>query len=137
MYSKILELQKNNSLKIIIISFTILFLCPVNLIKINNINSNNITNFEESDMLKTSAYDDNIGFPICIDDHSMSNQKSCSDGEGGIIVVWDDSRNFSTNRRDVYAQRVNGYGDIQWAEKGVPISIEVEDQDCVKIYSDG
>ncbi len=137
MYSKILELKKNNSLKIIVISFSVLFLCSANLIKINKINSNNITNFEESDTLKTSAYNDNIGFPICIDDQYMSNPKSCSDGQGGIIVVWDDSRNFSINRYDVYAQRVNGSGDIQWAENGVPISTEVEDQDCVEICSDG
>ncbi|MBN1215572.1 MAG: hypothetical protein JXA99_09010, partial [Candidatus Lokiarchaeota archaeon] len=131
------ELKKNSSLKTIIISFSVLFLFSANLIKIDNNNSNNITDFEKSDTLKTSAYDDNIGFPICINDTYMANPKSCSDGEGGIIVVWDDARNFTTNGYDVYAQRVNDFGDIQWAEKGVPISIEVEDQDCVKIYSDG
>jgi hypothetical protein len=40
-----------------------------------------------------------------------------SDQAGGAIVVWEDVR----GNGDVYAQRVNGAGVVQWAADGVPV----------------
>jgi hypothetical protein len=43
-----------------------------------------------------------------------------SDGAGGVIVVWDDARDTSdVVAEDIYAQRVNGNGVMQWNPKGV------------------
>jgi len=42
-----------------------------------------------------------------------------SDGQGGVIVVWEDEReNFSS----IYAQRVDSAGNPLWAENGVPLA---------------
>lgn len=40
------------------------------------------------------------------------------DGEGGFVATWHDTRNDS---RDVYAQRVDKYGNIIWNEAGVQV----------------
>lgn len=41
-----------------------------------------------------------------------------SDGGGGVIVAWTDSRNAGSSN-DIYAQRLNGSGVAQWAADGV------------------
>ena len=45
--------------------------------------------------------------------------KSAKDGEGGFIFAWQDKRNINT---DLYAQRINADGQIQWAENGIQIT---------------
>jgi hypothetical protein len=42
-----------------------------------------------------------------------------SDGSGGAIISWWDKRSSSTP--DIYAQRINSSGQIQWATNGVPV----------------
>ncbi|UCF79235.1 MAG: hypothetical protein JSW03_02980 [Candidatus Eiseniibacteriota bacterium] len=42
-----------------------------------------------------------------------------SDGNGGAILAWRDPRN--TSNYDIYAQRVDGSGEVSWAENGIPI----------------
>jgi len=49
------------------------------------------------------------------------NIQICSDGIGGAIIAWIDFRSNSTT--DIYAQRVDSTGNVQWAINGVPISI--------------
>ena len=53
-----------------------------------------------------------------------------STGDGGIIMAW-------SSGGDVYAQRVNSSGEIQWAEGGVAISLAGGGQYHVRIISDG
>jgi len=43
-----------------------------------------------------------------------------SDGEGGAIITWEDWRNGSLNT-DIYAQRINSSGAVQWTANGVAI----------------
>jgi len=45
---------------------------------------------------------------------------SISDGSGGAIVAWSDSRNGGGDW-DIYAQRVDGDGNVLWQAHGVPI----------------
>ena len=42
-----------------------------------------------------------------------------SDGAGGAIITWQDSRSGGS---DIYAQRIVGSGGVQWTADGVPIS---------------
>ena len=44
-----------------------------------------------------------------------------ADGTGGAVVVWKDRRTFANY--DVYAQRVNASGAIQWAVNGVALCV--------------
>ena len=60
----------------------------------------------------------------------------CSDGAGGVIVVWSDFR--STTSFDIYAQRQGPALGILWAVGGVVINNNVGyDQTDPKIVSDG
>ncbi|MEK9138788.1 MAG: hypothetical protein AAB393_16825, partial [Bacteroidota bacterium] len=58
-----------------------------------------------------------------------------SDGAGGAIITWHDSR--SGTNADIYAQRINGSGGVQWTANGVAISIAGNHQVGPTIVSDG
>src|SRR6267143_888066 len=58
-----------------------------------------------------------------------------SDGSGGAIITWQDLR--SGTSIDIYAQRINASGAVQWTGDGVPISIASNDQLYPAIASDG
>jgi hypothetical protein len=47
--------------------------------------------------------------------------KIASDGNGGAIIAWGDTRNGGTNNEDLYVQRVNGAGVAQWSANGMPV----------------
>ena len=66
------------------------------------------------------------GIPICAATERQSNPKITSDGAGGAIVAWNDARGLSD--LDIFAQRVNSSGAIQWALDGVPVCTATEDQ---------
>jgi predicted lipoprotein with Yx(FWY)xxD motif len=57
-----------------------------------------------------------------------------SDGAGGAIVAWEDSRGVG---KDVYAQRVNANGTPQWTADGVALCTFGNDQMRLAITTDG
>ncbi len=57
------------------------------------------------------------------------------DGAGGAIVTWEDRRNNDTS--DIYAQRVNANGVVQWTANGVALCIAPKNQTFPVIVSDG
>jgi hypothetical protein len=57
------------------------------------------------------------------------------DGAGGAIMTWEDVRNGSY--KDVYAQRINGSGAVQWTTDGVAVCAAALHQDKVRIAADG
>ena len=59
------------------------------------------------------------GNPVCNANNSQSFPLAVPDGAGGAIVAWQDFR--SDNVLDIYAQRVNSSGYIQWVANGVAI----------------
>lgn len=61
--------------------------------------------------------------------------RAVSDGIGGMIIAWMDIR--SGTSFDLYAQRVNGSGAVQWTSDGVPISTAAGSQQHPQIISDG
>jgi hypothetical protein len=54
-----------------------------------------------------------------------------SDGEGGIIVVWTDSRNGNC---DIFAQRIDNNGTVLWDSSGVEICIAIDWQ-CTPVIT--
>ncbi len=85
----------------------------------------------------------NLGIPqwapngvyLCV----LANQQSAplivSDGAGGAVVTWIDSRNGIDY--DIYAQRVNVSGVQQWTANGVALCTAIRDQFISGIASDG
>lgn len=62
------------------------------------------------------------------------NPNICSDGANGAIITWQDS---TVNDWDVYAQKINGIGQIQWPANGVVVSDAIEIQSHPKNIPDG
>jgi hypothetical protein len=56
-----------------------------------------------------------------------------NDGLGGAIITWQDKRN---GFYDIYAQRINSSGDIQWVNNGTIICDAGDDQELPQIISD-
>jgi hypothetical protein len=63
-----------------------------------------------------------VGVPICTfaGTQPFSSFQITNDGSNGAIIVWDDAR--VTTNQDIYAQRINSAGLVQWATDGVLIS---------------
>ena len=59
-----------------------------------------------------------------------------SDGHGGAIIAWDDTRNTST-KADVYVQHINSSGVLQWGATGSTVCSADQDQSNVQIIGDG
>ena len=76
------------------------------------------------------------GVALCA---AMSDQYDlaiASDGAGGAIVTWYDYRSAPTGY-DIYAQRVDAYGVVQWTTDGVALCTEENHQMAPTIASDG
>lgn len=58
-----------------------------------------------------------------------------SDGSGGAIVAWEDARTGGTE--NIYAQRVNTAGIVQWVANGVVISNAANKQSEIHMVEDG
>lgn len=71
------------------------------------INSAGQTAWTQDGIVICNAYSDQI-LPSII-----------SDGDGGAIIVWQD---FRFSGWDVYAQKINSSGGIEWAQNGITIS---------------
>ena len=72
---------------------------------------------------------------ISTETNDRINPASAGDGSGGSIIAWQDKR--SGTNYDIYAQRVNASGDVQWAANGVAICSADSDQVSPAIISDG
>jgi|GEM_PF-1647869 len=71
---------------------------------------------------------------ICSADNDQIRPAIISDGDGGAIIAWQDKR---SGGYDIYAQRVNASGVVQWAANGVAICSVDNDQVRPAIISDG
>lgn len=76
------------------------------------------------------------GVAIGTSTNAQTSPKLISDGLGGAIIVWEDNRTDGTTR-DIYAQRVNSAGTVQWAANGVALVTATGDQGDIAITADG
>ncbi len=76
------------------------------------------------------------GVAICTIQYGGSHPTIASDDAGGAIITWEDLREGSLNF-DIYAQKINALGIVQWTENGVAICQAIEDQVVPTIISDG
>jgi hypothetical protein len=74
------------------------------------------------------------GIAICASAYTQINPAIVSDGSGGAIIGWRDER---SGERDIYAQRVNASGAVQWAANGIAVCTATGSQEDPKIISDG
>lgn len=74
------------------------------------------------------------GVALCNDPLDQDLFTIVSDGSGGAIVAWQDKRNGSY---DIYAQRINAAGAVQWTANGIVISNAANDQTTPIVIADG
>ena len=74
------------------------------------------------------------GVLVCDDPSDQVRHRIASDGAGGVIVVWDDDRVAAD--WNVYAQRIDASGSIQWEPAGIPICTEAGQQTFPQLVSD-
>ena len=78
--------------------------------------------------------DPTVNSPICTASNSMF-PVLVNDGAGGAIIAWQDQRKVSD--WDIYAQRINADGIVQWGVNGVKIADTTGGQSYPSIVSDG
>jgi hypothetical protein len=74
------------------------------------------------------------GVAVCTAPYWQENPFIASDGAGGAIVAWEDSRSYE---RDIYAQRISAAGTVRWPANGVPLCTATAEQYGPTIVSDG
>lgn len=74
------------------------------------------------------------GVIICNDASAPASLEIANDGNGGAIITWFDNRSGNNN---IYAQKVNSVGVVQWAANGAVICNAANDQNSPKLTSDG
>lgn len=66
--------------------------------------------------------------------NNQENPTLASDGAGGAIITWQDARDGAA---DIYAQRVNASGNVQWTADGIVVCNAGDPQIYPRIVSDG
>jgi hypothetical protein len=74
------------------------------------------------------------GLAICTVSGRQDNPRIISDGQGGAIITWNDSRNGHTK---IYAQAIDSSGALKWTQNGVAICTASGNQGSQTIVSDG
>jgi fibronectin type 3 domain-containing protein len=77
--------------------------------------------------------DPNLNNAICPATNGQTNPTIVSDGSGGAIITWQDSRSGN----HIYAQRINASGTLQWTASGVAVCTAIGTQQFPTIVSDG
>jgi hypothetical protein len=73
------------------------------------------------------------GVAMCATTGVQESPALVADGAGGAFVAWDDNR---SGNYDIYAQRVNASGAVQWAANGVVLCNSAGDQGSAAIVAD-
>ncbi|MBL0176515.1 MAG: choice-of-anchor D domain-containing protein [Ignavibacteria bacterium] len=76
------------------------------------------------------------GIPICTATNNQYIPYIARDGQGGVIIVWEDRRNGNING-DIYAQRLDANGNALWPADGLLISSAANTQTSPVVLNDG
>jgi len=75
------------------------------------------------------------GVMACVEPSSQMGSRVMGNGSGGATVIWNDYRNGADV--DLYAQRVDAGGNVQWAPDGVIVVSAAGDQRSAGLAGDG
>ncbi len=76
----------------------------------------------------------NGGVAVCTATNSQEAPTIVADGQGGALIAWADRRGADA---DVYVQRINASGAVQWAADGVALCTSAGDQTDLALVPDG
>lgn len=75
------------------------------------------------------------GVAVCTEKYDQRNPRLVSDDKGGAIFVWQDKRKGS--HYDIYSQRIDGKGEVQWTANGIPVCTAENSQYEPQLAADG
>ncbi len=73
-------------------------------------------------------WNDGASVSVVVWDWDQSGPTICTDGAGGAVIAWNDSRD---DVGDVYAQRLDLVGTALWTANGVAVCVQSGDQDAI------
>jgi hypothetical protein len=76
------------------------------------------------------------GVAVCVASGVQNSHGVVTDGAGGAVVIWHDDRQ-GPGERNIYAQRVNATGVIEWDAEGIAISTADQDQYFPDVTTNG
>lgn len=76
------------------------------------------------------------GIPVCAAAGDQLRPRISAGPDGSVVITWQDGRS-SSGYRDIYAQKIDGEGLIQWAEDGTIVCAASDEQLYPEIVSDG
>lgn len=68
------------------------------------------------------------GVALSIAEFAQRGPRMVSDGNGGCVVVWDDSRNGNAPHIDIFAQHISSTGTMLWEPNGKAICTSINEQ---------
>jgi hypothetical protein len=74
------------------------------------------------------------GVAVCTAANDQTEPVAVSDGGSGVVIAWQDMRSGISS--DIYAQKVNQSGQLQWTATGVPVCTAAGTQSAVEIAPD-
>ena len=74
------------------------------------------------------------GTAICTVEGDQDHHRMISDNRGGAVIAWQDRRGGA--QYDIYSQRIDGFGRIQWRTSGVAVCTEKYDQRNPQLVAD-
>jgi len=79
---------------------------------------------------------DPTGMPVCVVESEKQHQKLVDDGDGGVMIIWEDDRNDSN---DLYAQYLTSTGELAsgWSVEGLPVIVQPYRQEEFSADTDG
>ncbi|MBI3365901.1 MAG: T9SS type A sorting domain-containing protein [Ignavibacteriae bacterium] len=81
--------------------------------------------------------DSKVNTPVSTTRNNQTLPKIVSDGASGAIVLWQDTRDSSTLGINLYAQRLNSRGVVQWTNNGIFVTRATGNQLSARLVSDG
>jgi hypothetical protein len=75
------------------------------------------------------------GVGVCTELGNQMYPECCSDGAGGFIIAWADSRSMANEH--IYAQRIDAFGNALWAADGVRVCSYDSYQQWCRLVPDG
>lgn len=77
------------------------------------------------------------GVPLCTAAFNQVKPKIVTDGTGGAVIAWTDDRNGGgAGNYDIYAQRINSSGVVQWGTDGVAVCTATGIQNNLQMLAD-
>src|SRR3954470_21362003 len=73
---------------------------------------------------------------VCVATKNQQNLGMVTDGKGGAIIAWEDSRSSTSSQTDIYIQRIDKDGMTKWTLGGVTICNDPNDQGAIDLVAD-